>query len=263
MTNRPDLTVLALGGGVQSTTLALMAAHGEIRPPDCAIFADTLWERQATYTHLDWLAGQLPFPIHRVSAGSTRTRALAGGFTGIPFHVLKPDGSTGLGRQQCTTKHKVEPMRAKIRELLGVRKGAWVRARAELWIGISVDEMTRMKDAREAWLTHRWPLVEVRMSRNDCQRWFERCYPGRSLAKSSCLGCPFHSTALWRELRDTDAPGWADAVEVDAAIRQTGSSVTQYMHQRCVPLAEAIEAADRATQREFAFEQECNGLCGV
>ena len=32
------LRVLSLGAGVQSTTLALMAAHGEIGPmPDCAI----------------------------------------------------------------------------------------------------------------------------------------------------------------------------------------------------------------------------------
>jgi hypothetical protein len=32
---------------VQSTTLALMAARGEIEPPDCAIFADTGWEPAA------------------------------------------------------------------------------------------------------------------------------------------------------------------------------------------------------------------------
>lgn len=39
------LRALSLGAGVQSTTMALMAAHGEIGPmPDCAIFADTGWE---------------------------------------------------------------------------------------------------------------------------------------------------------------------------------------------------------------------------
>ncbi|MGB5093359.1 MAG: hypothetical protein WBN97_08640, partial [Parvibaculum sp.] len=43
----------ALGAGVQSTTLALMAAHGEIGPmPDCTIFADTGWVPQAVYEHL-------------------------------------------------------------------------------------------------------------------------------------------------------------------------------------------------------------------
>ncbi|WP_171177628.1 hypothetical protein [Ruegeria sp. HKCCD8929] len=37
-----DLRVFSLGAGVQSTTLSLMAAHGEIGPmPDAAIFADT------------------------------------------------------------------------------------------------------------------------------------------------------------------------------------------------------------------------------
>lgn len=38
------LRVLSLGAGVQSTTLALMATHGQVGPmPDCAIFADTGW----------------------------------------------------------------------------------------------------------------------------------------------------------------------------------------------------------------------------
>ena len=37
-----DLTVISLGGGVQSTVLALMASAGEFdRVPDCAIFAHT------------------------------------------------------------------------------------------------------------------------------------------------------------------------------------------------------------------------------
>ena len=59
------LRVLSLGAGVQSTTLALMAAHGEIDPmPDCAIFADTGWEPSAMQGHLAWLmsGNVLPFP---------------------------------------------------------------------------------------------------------------------------------------------------------------------------------------------------------
>jgi hypothetical protein len=44
------IRILSLGAGVQSTTLALMAAHGEIGPmPDCAIFADTQWEPRRVY----------------------------------------------------------------------------------------------------------------------------------------------------------------------------------------------------------------------
>ena len=51
-----SLRVISLGAGVQSTALALIAAHGEIGPmPDCAIFADTQWEPQIIYDHLNWL----------------------------------------------------------------------------------------------------------------------------------------------------------------------------------------------------------------
>jgi hypothetical protein len=75
------LRVLSLGASVQSTTLALMAAQGEIGPmPDCAIFADTGWEPNAVYEHLAWLRSPniLPFPVHIVSAGNLRADIVAG-----------------------------------------------------------------------------------------------------------------------------------------------------------------------------------------
>ena len=66
----PNLTVISLGGGVQSTVLALMAGQGAFDSmPDCAIFADTRWEPPTIYSHLDWLTGQLPFPLHIVDNG--------------------------------------------------------------------------------------------------------------------------------------------------------------------------------------------------
>jgi len=75
------LRVLSLGAGGQSTTLAMMAAHGEIGPmPDCAIFSDTGWEPKAVYEHLAWLMSPhvLAFPNHIVSAGNIRDDLIAG-----------------------------------------------------------------------------------------------------------------------------------------------------------------------------------------
>lgn len=55
-----EYNFLSLGAGVQSSTMALMAAKGEITPmPDAAIFADTSAEPQAVYDWLDWLIKQL------------------------------------------------------------------------------------------------------------------------------------------------------------------------------------------------------------
>lgn len=46
--------IISLGAGVQSSTMALMAAHGEITPmPDAAIFADTQAEPASVYKWLD------------------------------------------------------------------------------------------------------------------------------------------------------------------------------------------------------------------
>ena len=62
-----QITVLSLGAGVQSSAMALMAAHGEIEPmPDCAIFADTGSEPQHVYDQLDLVEANVPFPVYRV-----------------------------------------------------------------------------------------------------------------------------------------------------------------------------------------------------
>ena len=94
---KPKLRVLSLGAGVQSTTIALMAARGEIEAPDCAIFADTGDEPAAVYEHLAWLqSGVLPFPIHIAKPTRALSVALmAGDEDGarIPFHV----GKGGMG----------------------------------------------------------------------------------------------------------------------------------------------------------------------
>ena len=57
---KPDLRVVSLGAGVQSTVMLLMAAKHEIVPmPDCAIFADTQFEPTVIYEHIKWLTGEV------------------------------------------------------------------------------------------------------------------------------------------------------------------------------------------------------------
>ena len=68
-----SLTVISLGGGVQSSVMALMASQGAFDAiPDCAIFPDTHWEPPSLYTHLDWLAERLGFPMYVVDNGRSQ-----------------------------------------------------------------------------------------------------------------------------------------------------------------------------------------------
>jgi hypothetical protein len=247
-----------------------MSARGDLPMVDCAIFADTGAEPRRTYEYLDWLVGVLPFPVHRVSAGNIRDDLTNGRTNGRPpFFILNPDQSAGMSRRQCTGDYKIDPIRKKVRELIGVKP----KARApktiavEQWIGISLDEMQRMKDSAFPYIAHRFPLIESRMNRRDCLRWLEeRQYP--QPPKSACTFCPFHSDDMWRDLRDNDPESWADACAVDVAIRERGKNKmlrgTPFLHRSLKPLSEIdlSTAADRG-QIEFGFLQECEGMCGV
>ena len=87
MKPEPSLTVISLGGGVQSSVMALMASKGAFdRIPDCAIFADTRWEPPSIYEHLRWLAGQLRFPLYVVDNG----RSLREDVKALPNHSGSP-----------------------------------------------------------------------------------------------------------------------------------------------------------------------------
>lgn len=269
------LRVLSLGAGVQSTTLALMAAHGDVTPmPDCAIFADTGWEPAAVYAHLAWLRSPnvLPFPVHIVSAGDIRADLLRAGrgerWTSIPAFTRTIRGvriETGMIRRQCTKDYKIRPIRRKVRDLAGLtRKRSPAEPVAEQWIGISFDEVIRMKPSFEAWQVNRWPLIEQGMTRQDCLHWLDRHdYPRPP--KSACVGCPFHSDAEWRRLRDTDMAAWEQAIEVDAALRTglRGIRGQVFLHRSAVPLAEAdLSTPEDAGQLDL-WGNECAGLCGV
>jgi hypothetical protein len=264
--------ILSLGAGVQSTTLALMAARGEIPPPDCAIFADTGWEPKAVYEHLDRLEAMLPFPVYRVQAGNIRddieakNSARSGRFSSVPWFMLMPDGKKTMGRRQCTAHYKIEPLARKVRELLGHTGKGRVRGQAEILIGISTDEAQRMKPARVRYMRNVWPLIDLGMSRQGCLRWLEeRQYP--RAPKSSCIGCPFHSDAQWRELKDNAPDEWADAVRLDEVIRDGGSHRglrgQQFMHRSCKPLAEVDLSTWEERGQADLFNEECEGMCGV
>jgi hypothetical protein len=259
------LTVLSLGAGVQSTTLALLAAEGRLPKPDAAIFADTQWEPAAVMAHLDQLAVVLDaagIPLHRVTVGSLRADAIdpEHRFASVPYFIRNPDGTEGMGRRQCTSEYKLKPIKAKVRELLGypyptpVPRGVW----AEQWIGFSTDEIHRVRDTLDVqYARPRYPLLELGMSRKDCRRWLTARGWG-STTKSACIGCPFHGNRQWRDMRDNRPEEWADAVAFDAAIRKGGArglplNGEAFLHRSRVPLD--LAPVDRVTRPEWGDRQ--------
>jgi hypothetical protein len=226
--------VLSLGAGVQSSTLLLMAVHGELQI-DRAIFADTQWEPAAVYQWLEYLmplAEMAGIPVDVVTAGHLRNAAVGSTrFASIPLHVLNQDGTPGMLRRQCTKEYKVRPVQRRLREL-----GATAKNPVELLIGISRDEAQRMAPSRVKYAVHEYPLVDRNMTRTDCLGWLKK-HGYEQPPKSACIGCPFMNDARWREMRDHRPDEWADAVDFDAAIRtNTRIDGQAFLHRQLVPL---------------------------
>ena len=274
----PTLTVLSLGGGVQSSVMALMASAGDFdRISDCAIFADTRWEPPSVYEHLEWLSSHLTFPKYVVDNGRSLredVKALTNhsgsrNYVDIPVYLKGHAGEgDGIGRRQCTDNYKIRPIRRRIRDLLGLRPRQRVPAgtSVELWLGISTDEAIRMRTSRHRWMTNRYPLIDAGISRRDCADWWAARYD-RPLERSACVACPFQSRQRWIETKRRWPELFAEAVEIDARLRDGLAYVKEpYLHSLRMPLAQAV-ALDEAEvctdgQRD-GFGNECEGHCGV
>ena len=273
-----SLTVISLGGAVQSSVMALMASGGAFGPmSDCAIFADTHWEPPTIYTHLDWLSGNLTFPLYVVDNGrSLREDAKAltnhsgnRNFVDLPVYLKGSHGQgDGMGRRQCTEHYKIAPVRRKIRDLLGVSKGQRVPAdtTVELWLGISTDEAVRMKPSRDRWIQNRYPLIEAGMPRRACMDWWTARYD-RPLERSACIGCPFQSRQRWVETKRRWPKLFAESVQIDSNMRgRLAFAKEPYLHPLRIPLAHAVmldETALGVDKKRDGFGNECEGHCGV
>jgi hypothetical protein len=275
--------VLNLGAGVQSSCLALMAARGEITPmPDFAVFADTQAEPTSVYKWLDWLETQLPFPVIRVTKGNltdeilkvrTKAKSIYGDNLtylrlNIPVYGLTPSGEikAALGRA-CTADFKVAPIIKEIRKRCGIKHGQ-KEVTVTQWIGISYDEMQRMKLPSNLWTQHRWPLIEKRMTRSHCIEWMTKNgYP--EPPRSACYYCPFHDDDEWRRLKTQDPEHFQKAVEFDKTYRRLqnenpgGLRIEVYLHKSCKPLDQVDFTDKDANQIDFDFSSECEGMCGL
>lgn len=283
---------LSLGAGVQSSTLALMAAKGELPEkyrPEFALFSDTGAEPESVYSWLRWLEKHLPFPVHRVSGGDlqldslrlrtnqTNGRRYWKGM--VPFFVQKPEGGVGVLHRKCTSNYKIRPLAREVRKRIGAEGlRAWRRARridaltpkpALGLMGISMDEVVRMKPSTDPVIELAWPLIDLGMRRSDCLDWMEKNrYPRPP--RSACVFCPYHSRQEWRRLKREEPEAFERAVlfEADSQDIARSCEVTEgvpYLSKELKPLNEIDFDKPDPQMNLFGdgFTAECEGMCGV
>tara|TARA_Y100001938_G_C8051424_1_gene411968 strand:+ start:135 stop:941 length:807 start_codon:yes stop_codon:yes gene_type:complete len=261
---------LSLGAGVQSSCLALMAARGQLEPmPSAAVFADTGAEPKKVYEYLKWLTDELPFPVHVVQHKRGLTANMEDAIkNGVrmaqpPLFTKNPDGSDGQIPRVCTVEFKVSVLRKRIRTLLGMKPRQ--RHNGEhciQWIGISLDEIQRMRESTVPYITNRFPLVEKRMRRGDCLEWMKKHgYP--EPPRSACVYCPYHSDHEWRRIKQHDPDGWEEALRVDELVRDGWKNMNSkmYLHSARIPLKDVDFSTD-VDRGQLTMLDECTGMCG-
>jgi hypothetical protein len=263
------LKVISLGMGVQSTALYLMSSIGyKVPRADYAIFADPQAEHYKTYKLLDWLLdwkeknNGIEIIINRDKniltdiLKSQNSRGVK--WTTIPAF----SESGGMVMRQCTGEYKIWSVQQSVRRLHGLEKKKRMK-RTEMWLGISIDEIERMKESRMYNIKYFYPLIYHNLTRKDCIEFFkDNNFPVP--VKSSCTFCPFHSNDYWKEIQKENGKAWKEAVAVDRQIRNStkkGDKDKLYIHNSCKPL-EDIDFDDGQLEMFEGFNCD-EGYCGL
>jgi hypothetical protein len=260
--NQPFINVISLGAGKQSSYMLLTALEGAFKyKPDFAIFSDTGCEPDYVYSYVTWLKEYVKtkynFDIVIVSAGNIvddTLNYLDGKKSRVAALPLRLSGNGGLIMRQCTNDYKIAPLR---KHLQTIRNGNKVR----LWIGISLDEIERIKDSTVKYIENYYPLIENRIRIDQIINWF-RENEMREPGKSACLICPFHSDNYWKVFKKQYPNEFEKACKFDDAIRNYPNLKRQtFLSKHLKPLREID-----FTQHPSLFPElieECNGLCGL
>ena len=167
--------ILSFGAGVNTVALMVMLIK-QGSPLDGVVFADTGGETPATYEAVrvarDYLEGHgVPFTV--VSSRPKETDLYG---TALRRRVI-PSAKW----RWCTRDFKVRPIHRYYRGL---------DRHINQYIGIAFDEVHRMKDSQDDYITNLYPLIEQRMTRHG----LHLSYRGRRLAcagKERLLFLPF------------------------------------------------------------------------
>ena len=257
------MKIISLGLGIQSTAMYLMSSLGHIERADYAIFADPDAELPDTYNLWSkiklWKQKNNGIPLIKkkkslyndiIKAYKNNTRVAK-----IPAHT----SSGGIMLRQCTGEYKIQIVIKEVRRLHKLKKHQRMKP-TEMWLGISLDEIQRMKESQLYNVIYKYPLIDKRLTRSDCISFLEQ-NNFFNVKKSSCTFCPYHNNKAWKEIKQNYPKEWSKAIKLDKVIRnskQFGIKDELFLHTSLKPLDKAYLQED---QEELFMCEE--GYCGI
>lgn len=245
--------IWSYGGGTQTAAIAVLILQGKLPRPDVTVIADTGRELASTWDYLDEVVqpslAAIGVTVQRVGHEWSRYDLMKSNRNLLPAFTTQ-GGKTGKLPTYCSNEWKQRPIRR------------WLRANGhndcDVWLGISTDEIERMKPSGLKWYRHAYPLIEmIPANRAACVGLVES-YGWPSPPKSRCWMCPNQSPAAWRQMQ-SDQPGeFAKAVQLDAEIRLVDPHI--YLHSTGLPLEQGVE---QSAMQSNLFDGCDGGYCFV
>jgi len=259
------MRVFSFGGGVQSTAALVLAAAGKI-DYQTFLFSNVGNDSENPDTLAYVRDVSLPYSkahklelielnhIRRDGDEETLYKKLTrpgSRSNGIPIYL---EGSGAPGRRSCTSDFKIRRIAIWQR-----RNGATKTKPAVTGLGISFDEIHRMRlDSGIATQVLEYPLIDLRLSRNDCLKIIKDAgLP--TPPKSSCWFCPYHSMVSWHRLKIDKPELFQKSVELEKTLSDRSDSV---LGRGKVFLTRKLQPLDRVIGDQIdLFDDNKNDNC--
>lgn len=194
--------ILSFGGGVNSTSLLVLALQDKIKV-DVVAFSDTQNEFPETYKHIEEtikpLCKQNNIPFYEITNGDLRQDYYDKNI--IPFRAFR----------SCTDRYKIRPLHKFVKEKFG-EDVTWI-------IGIDYGEKHRAEKFRYYKSKHIFPLIEMEIDREGCKQIIED-FGLEVPVKSGCYFCPFTNKQGWIDLLENHRDLFLKAEEFEKNNRQ-------------------------------------------
>jgi hypothetical protein len=274
------------GMGVQSFAMYLMSSMGLLPRFDYSVFVNTGGEKQKTLEAFEWLkkwaVRNNGVPLIEITKRNLLAETLSSvenenqRFVSVPFFADGEKEREGMLRRQCTGEIKIRQVNAFIKakqELYGNQRFK----ECYVYLGISIDEMSRMSTPKPIKFTNVFPFcgyqtgyrrgvyrfgepghITLPLSRNQIKNWLIENFfivP----PKSSCVWCPYTTNAEWAKMKRENGSDWQTATLVDSKIRNGhpgGVNKTLACHRSLAPLNE-VDFESEIDHGLF----ECSGHC--
>ncbi len=228
------MIVFSSGMGTQSIAILVLIKQNRLPQPDLIVFADTGREAQTTWDYMNNYILDMYPKIHVIPHEMARVDLFEKkGYPLIPLFTR-----TGKFPTYCSNEWKRNVIRRYLRSC-GVEK-------CEMWFGMSLDEIDRMRISDVKWIANHYPLIfDVPMRRHESIKLVED-YGLPTPPRSRCWMCPNQTDESWLDLTPRDMQ---KAIELEREIRKRDNGLwlhrslttldkVEFKHQEKLPLFE-------------------------